>query len=49
MLTAEVVIEGSPVEEHQSNGTIEVTVLEIQIEIRVRRSALEERLMSEAR
>ena len=36
MPTAEVVIEGSPVEEHQPNGTIEVTVLEIQMEIGVR-------------
>ena len=39
MLTVEV-MEGSPVEERQSNGTIEVTVREIQNHIRVTKSEL---------
>ena len=40
MPTVEFVMEESPVEEHQSNGTIEVTVREIQKQIRVMKSAL---------
>ena len=35
MPTVEFVMEESPVEEHQSNGTIEVTVREIQKQVRV--------------
>ena len=41
--TVEFVME-SPVEEHQSNGTIEVTVREIQKQVRMMKSALEERI-----
>ena len=44
MLTVEFVMEESPVEEHQSNGTIEVTVREIHKQVRVMKSALEERM-----
>ena len=44
MPTVEFVMEESPVEEHQSNGTIEVTVREIQKQVRVMKSALEERM-----
>ena len=40
MSTVEFVMEQSLVEEHQSNGTIEVTVREIQKQIRVMKSAL---------
>ena len=40
--TVEFVMEESPVEAHQSNGTIEVTVREIQKQVRVMKSALEE-------
>ena len=47
MPTVEFVMEESPVEEHQSNGTIEVTVREIQKQIRVMKSALEERMKCE--
>ena len=36
-----------PMEEHQSNGTIEVTVREIQKQVRVMKSALEERMKCE--
>ena len=39
--------EESPVEEHQSNGTIEVTVREIQKQVRVMVRALEERMKCE--
>ena len=42
MPTVEFVMEESLVEEHQSNGTIEVTVREIQEQVRVMKSALEE-------
>ena len=41
------VMEESPVEEHQSNGTIEVTVREMQKQVRVMKSALEERMKCE--
>ena len=41
MPTVEFVLEESPAEEHQSNGTIEVTVSEIQKQVRVMKSALE--------
>ena len=44
MPTVEFVMEESRVEEHQSNGTIEVTVREIQKQVRVMKSALEERI-----
>ena len=37
----------SPVEEHQPNGTIEVTVREIQNQVRVTKSELEERMKCE--
>ena len=47
MPTVEFVMEESPVEEHQSNGTIEVTVREIQQQVRVMKSALEERMKCE--
>ena len=47
MPTVEVVREESPVEEHQSNGTIEVTVRDIQQQVRVMNSALEERMKCE--
>ena len=40
MPTVEFVMEESPVEEHQSNGTIEVTVRETQKQVRVMTSAL---------
>ena len=42
--TIEFVVEESLVEEHQSNGTNEVTLRETQKQIRVMKSALEERL-----
>ena len=45
MRTVEFLMEKkSPVEEHRSNGTIEVTVREVQKHVRVMRSALEERI-----
>ena len=44
MPTVEFVMEESPVEEHQSHGTMEVTVREIQKQVRVMKSALEERI-----
>ena len=47
MPTIEFVMEESPVEEHQSNGTIEVTVREIQKQVRVMKSALDERMKCE--
>ena len=48
MPTVEFVMEEeSPIEEHQSNGTIEVTVREIQKHVRVMKSALEERMKCE--
>ena len=47
MPTVEFVMEESPVEEHQSIGTIEVTVREIQKQVRVMKSALEERMKCE--
>ena len=47
MPTVEFVMEESPVEEHQSNGTIEVTVRDIQRQVRVMKSALEERVKCE--
>ena len=47
MPTVEFVMEESPVEEHQSNGTIEVTVREIQKQVRVMKSALEEHMKCE--
>ena len=47
MPTVEFVMEESPVEEHQSNGTIEVTVREIQKQVRVMNSTLEERMKCE--
>ena len=47
MPTVEFVMEESPVEEHQSNGTIEVTVREIQKQVREMKSALEERMKCE--
>ena len=47
MHTVEFVMEESPVEEHQSNGTIEVTVREIQKQVRVMKNALEERMKCE--
>ena len=47
MPTVEFVMEESLVEEHQSNGTIEVTVREVQKRIRVVKSALEERVKCE--
>ena len=43
MPTVEFVMEESPVEEHQSNGTIEVAIREIQKQVGVMKSALEER------
>ena len=43
MPTVEFVMEESLVEEHQSNGTIEVTVRERQKQVRVMKSVLEER------
>ena len=39
MPTVEVVMEQSPVEEYQSKGTIEVTVPEIQKNVKVMKSA----------
>ena len=45
--TVEFVIEESAVEEHQSNGTIEVTVREIQKQVQVMKNALEERMKYE--
>ena len=47
MPTVEFVMEESSVEEHQSNGTIEVTVREIQKQVRVMKSALEVRMTCE--
>ena len=47
MPTVEFVMEESPVEEHQSNGAIEVTVREIKKQVRVMKSALEERMKCE--
>ena len=47
MPTVELAMEESPVEEHQSNGTIGVTVREIQKQVRVMKSALEERMKCE--
>ena len=47
MPTVEFVMEESPVEEHQLNGTIEVTVREIQKQVREMKSALEERMKCE--
>ena len=47
MPTVEFVMEESPVEEHQSNGTIEVTVRETRKQVRVMKSALEERMKCE--
>ena len=47
MPTVEFVMEESPVEEQQSNGTIEVTVRETQKQVRVMKSALEERMKCE--
>ena len=47
MPTVEFVMEESPVEEHQSNGTIELTVRKIQKQVRVMKSALEERMKCE--
>ena len=47
MPTVEFVMEESPVEELKSNGTIEVTVREIQKQVRVMKSALEERMKCE--
>ena len=47
MPTVEFVMEECTVEEHQSNGTIEVTVREIQKQVRVVKSALEERMKCE--
>ena len=45
--TVEIVMEQSLAEEHQLNGTMEVAVREIQKQIKVMKSALEERLKSE--
>ena len=45
--TVEIVMEQSLAEEHQLNGTMEVVVREIQKQIKVMKSALEERLKSE--
>ena len=45
MPTGDVVLEERPVDEHQSNGVIEVSVREIQKQIRVMKSALDERLI----
>ena len=45
--TVEFVTEGSLVEEHEPNGTIELTVREIQKQVRVIQSVLEERLKCE--
>ena len=42
MPTVEFVREESSIEEHQSNDTVEVTVREIQKQVRVMKSALEE-------
>ena len=47
MPTVEFVMEESPVEEHQSNSTIEVTVRKIQKQVRVMKSALEDRMKCE--
>ena len=47
MLRVEFVKEECLVEEHQSQGTIEVTVREIQKQVRVMKSALEERMKCE--
>ena len=48
MPTVEFAMEESLVEEHQSNGTIEVTVREIQKkQVRVMKNALEERMKCE--
>ena len=47
MLAVEFVMEESPVEERRSNGTIEVMVREIQKQVRVMKSALEERMKCE--
>ena len=43
MSTVEFVTEESLVEEHQSNGTIEVIVCECKKQVRVVKSAMEER------
>ena len=48
MLRVEFVKEECLVEEHQSKGTIEVTVREIQKQVRVMKSALEERMKCES-
>ena len=47
MPTVEFVMELSLVEEHQSNGTIEVTVRETQKQVRVMNEKLEERMTRE--
>ena len=47
MPTLEFVMEESLVGEHQSNGSIEVKVREIQKQVRVMKSALEERMKCE--
>ena len=47
MPTVEFVIEERLVEEHQSNGTIDVKVRDIQKQVRVMKSALEERMKCE--
>ena len=47
MPTVGFVMEECPVEEHQPNGTIEVTVREIQNQVRVTKSELEERMKCE--
>ena len=47
MPTVEIVMEESLVGEHQSNGTIEVTLREIREQVRVMKSALEERMKCE--
>ena len=47
MPTVQFVMEESLVEEHESNGTIEVTVREIQKQVRVMKSALEDRMKCE--
>ena len=48
MPTVEFVMEESPVEEPLPNGTIEVTVRQIQKQVRVKKSASEERMNCEA-
>ena len=47
MLTVDFVMEESPVEEHQSNGTIEMAVRGIHKQVRVVKNALEERMKCE--